>query len=66
MDIRTAVVSVCTHFIEANAIDLMDRLVNPFKGRIQEQIDPASPIKTNSSDHVKKKVIDISMWLRRV
>ena len=53
-------VSVCTHFIGANAtIDLMDRLVNPFKGRIQEQIDPASPIKTNSSDHVKKKVIDI-------
>lgn len=35
----------------------MDRLVNPFKGRIPEQIDPASTIKTNSSDHVKKKVI---------
>ena len=52
-------VSVCTHFIENNTtIDLMDRLVNPFKGRIQEQIDPASPIKTNSSDHVKKTVIN--------
>ena len=36
----------------------MDRLVNPFKGRIQEQIDPASPIKTNSSDHVEKTVIN--------
>ena len=54
-------VSVCTHFIEANAIDLMDHLVNPFKGRILEQIDPASPIKKNSSDHVKKIVIDTNV-----
>ena len=39
----------------------MDRLVSPFKGRILEQIDPTSPIKTNSSDHVKKKVIDTNV-----